>query len=59
MIKLFVDEWFRLINYCNKRDTFDPGIFSSMHDNYFKAWKKLDQAAQGEISERIRLATNI
>ena len=56
MITMFVHEWLRLCAYC-KSEHFDKGIFMSYHDNYEKAWKKLDFAQQGEISYRLSQLT--
>jgi hypothetical protein len=56
MITMFVQEWLRLCAYC-KSEHFDKGIFMSYHDNYEKAWKKLDFAQQGEISYRLSQLT--
>lgn len=55
MIQLFVREWFALIDYCNNKHTFDLDIFEIKCNNYFGAWKKLDHASQGEISDRISI----
>lgn len=52
MIKMFVDRFLYLIEYCSDKD-FDPAIFQIIHDEYANAWKKLDQAEQGEITERL------
>ena len=52
MTKMFVDRFLFLIEYCSGK-SFDPNIFQIMHDEYANAWKKLDQAEQGEITERL------
>ena len=47
---MFVDRFLYLIEYCSDKN-FDPNIFRLLHDQYAHAWKKLDQAKQGEITE--------
>ena len=50
MIQMFVKRFLELMEYCSDKN-FDPKIFQILHDEYANAWKKLDQAEQGEITE--------
>jgi hypothetical protein len=52
LIKLYVEKWFSLINYCNS-DRFDKDIFQIYHDQYRDAWDALDYQLQGEVCWQI------
>ena len=43
-----------LIKYCKSPD-FDPKMFKMMHDNYAKAFNRLDWEQQGKIVETINI----
>ena len=52
-IKLLVDYYFKLINYCNNKEKFDEVTFRGMHDFYANTFKKMTIEMQGEVVEKI------
>lgn len=52
MLKLFVLEYRKLLNFCNSPN-FDMDVFSILHDRYAKAYQKLNYEEQGWITEEI------
>jgi hypothetical protein len=52
MFAVFVKEYLELLDYCSSKN-YDILIFTMRHDQYAKAYQRLDQAEQGAIAEKL------
>lgn len=48
----FLEKYVALTGYC-ERPGLDPGVFRLFHDEYAKAWQRLDYQQQGEVAALI------